>query len=124
MRAAVPDRSRVAHGRWAEDLVARRYERDGWRVLDRRWRVRGGELDLVVARGPLVAFVEVKARRRASHGSPFEAVTATKQRRLRAAAAAWLARRRDAHGIGPAVRLRFDVAAVTGARVEVREAAF
>jgi hypothetical protein len=31
---------------------------------------------------------------------------------------------RDAHGIGPAVRLRFDVAAVTGARVEVREAAF
>jgi len=114
----------VAHGRWAEDLVARRYEREGWTVLDRRWRVRGGELDLVVLRGSVVAFVEVKARRRARHGSPFEAVTAAKRRHLRAAATIWLARRRAACGVGPAVRLRFDVAAVMGARVEVREGAF
>jgi putative endonuclease len=114
----------VARGRWAEDLVARHYERDGWRVLERRWRVRGGEIDLVVARGSVVAFVEVKARSRARHGSPFEAVTPLKQRRVRAAATQWLARRRAAHGIDRAVSLRFDVAAVVGARVEVREGAF
>ena len=110
--------SNVALGRWGEALVARRYEAAGYEVLDRNWRVRGGELDLVLARGDEIVFCEVKTRRSARFGAGFEAVDGRKQRFLRRTAAGWL----DAHGRRG--RLRFDVASVVGPRVEVIEAAF
>jgi putative endonuclease len=107
-----------------EDAVAAWYEAAGWRVVDRNWRCREGELDLVVMRGDMLVFCEVKTRASTRFGAPVEAVTATKQRRLRMLAARWLAdhdtRRRS---------LRFDVASVTrGAdaqlAVEVLEGVF
>jgi putative endonuclease len=97
-------------GNAGEDAVAAWYEAAGYRVLDRNWRCREGELDLVVARGDTLVFCEVKTRLSSRFGAPVEAVTATKQRRLRMLATRWLAehdvRRR---------RLRFDVASVTRA---------
>lgn len=50
-------------GRWAERLVGWWLQLHGWRILARRARVPGGEVDLVVRRGRTLAFVEVKARR-------------------------------------------------------------
>ena len=91
-----------------EDLVARWYRERGATVLDRNWRTRSGEIDLVVADGSTVAFCEVKTRRRHDFGSPFDAVTRAKQQRLRGLALAWL-RECDVR----AVAIRFDVAAVT-----------
>lgn len=91
-----------------EDAVAAWYEAAGYRVVDRNWRCRDGELDLVVMRGETLAFCEVKTRTSTRFGTPVEAVTPTKQRRLRVLAARWLAdhdTRRCA--------LRFDVASVT-----------
>jgi putative endonuclease len=93
-------------------------------VLDRNWRCRDGELDLVVARDGVVAFCEVKTRRGDTFGQPFEAVTVMKQRRLRGLAVRWL----DEHP-QRRVDLRFDVASVYARRgyaprVEVLEAAF
>ena len=58
------------------------YSNAGYALLDRNWRCREGELDLVVARDRAVVFCEVKTRRGAAFGAPFEAVTLTKQRRL------------------------------------------
>jgi putative endonuclease len=107
-----------------EDAVAAWYEAAGYRVVDRNWRCGEGELDLVVMRGDTLAFCEVKTRASMRFGAPVEAVTATKQRRLRMLAARWLAdhdtRRRA---------LRFDVASVTRAgdgqlTIEVLEGAF
>jgi putative endonuclease len=93
-----------------EDAVAAWYEAAGWRVVDRNWRCREGELDLVVMRDDTLVFCEVKTRASTRFGAPVEAVTPTKQRRLRMLAARWLAdhatRRRA---------LRFDVASVTRA---------
>ncbi len=91
-------------------------------MLDRNWRCPEGELDVVVGRDGTVVFCEVKARFDESYGSPFEAVTPLKQRRLRRSAAAWI----EARPPGQRPRdVRFDVAAVlAGVRVEVREAAF
>jgi putative endonuclease len=87
-------------------------------VLDRNWRSPSGELDLVACQGKVVVFCEVKTRASGRFGPPEAAVGWAKQRRLRVLATQWLAAH-DVHG-----SIRFDVAAVTGVRVEVFEAAF
>ena len=94
-------------GQAGEDAVARWYIAAGYTVLDRNWRVREGELDLVVRDASTIAFCEVKTRRGDGFGLPVEAVTARKQQRLRLLAGRWLA----AYD-GGAGSLRFDVASV------------
>jgi putative endonuclease len=92
-------------------------------VLDRNWRCRQGELDLVLRLGRTVVFCEVKTRSGSGFGRPAEAVSLTKQARIRRLAARWLADHRDRLGARPAV-LRFDVAAILGNQLEILEAAF
>jgi putative endonuclease len=119
-----PD-TRRALGAAGEDAVARWYTAAGYQLLDRNWRCREGELDLVLAAPGSVVFCEVKTRRGTGFGTPAEAVTATKQRRLRTLAARWLA----AHPHARARELRFDVASVLALRgeapvIDVIEGAF
>jgi putative endonuclease len=107
-----------------EDAVAAWYEAAGYRLIDRNWRCRQGELDVVVTRGDTLVFCEVKTRASTRFGDPVDAVTATKQRRLRMLAAQWLAE----HGTRRHT-LRFDVASVMRGpdgqlAVEVLEDAF
>lgn len=113
------DRRRQQLGAAGEALAARWYEGEGYEVLARNWRCREGELDLVLGRGPLVVFCEVKTRRTAAYGVPAEAVTIAKQRRIRVLATRWL-RESGVH----AQTLRFDVAAVLAGELQVIEAAF
>jgi putative endonuclease len=112
-RQVHPQRSdpRRALGASGEAIVARWYEADGYEVVDRNWRCRDGELDLVLAAPGVVVFCEVKTRRGAAYGAPFEAVTAAKQRRIRRLAVRWLADH-DAR----ARTIRFDVASVVHER--------
>jgi putative endonuclease len=105
--AGTDPRRRV--GADGEAAVAQWYQAAGYEVLDRNWRVRDGELDLVVALAGTIVFCEVKTRRSVRFGLPVEAVTARKQQRLRLLATRWL------DGRGDTVRrraLRFDVASV------------
>ena len=111
--------ARRALGAAGEEQAAAWYVARGYAVLDRNWRCREGELDLVVRRGREVVFVEVKTRRTDRFGIPAEAVTRDKQRRLRTLASRYLATR-DAR----AGRLRFDVVSILAGRLEVIEAAF
>jgi putative endonuclease len=107
--------ARPALGRAGEDLAAAFYLRNGFKVLDRNYRCQGGEIDLVVRRGSLVVFCEVKARSRTAHGVPAEAVDGRKQARLRRLAGHWLAERR------PNARdIRFDVIAVEASSTNLR----
>lgn len=112
-------RARQILGAAGEDLAAAWYEGRGYQVVARNWRCRQGELDLVVRSSGLVVFCEVKSRSSPAFGTPFEAVTVDKQRRIRRLAAAWLAQ-----SSGTASEIRFDVAGVVDGRVEVIEAAF
>jgi putative endonuclease len=111
------DLARVALGNWGERRVASHYQRLGYEVLDRNWRCRHGEMDLVLRCGDVIVFCEVKTRRTDAYGSGFWAVDRRKQARLRRVATEWL--RCSALG---GHKIRCDVAAVTGVRVEVREA--
>ncbi len=121
-------RSAHALGARGELAVARWYEAAGYRVLARNWSCAGGELDLVVAAPGhrIVIFCEVKTRSSARHGSPFEAVTPAKRRRIRQLAALWLAQQPP--GAPRYGEVRFDVAAVRtrpggSLEIEVAEAA-
>ena len=97
-----------ALGKTGEDLACEELRRRGYAILDRRYRTRGGELDIVARDGTTLVFIEVKTRISQRFGSPLEAITPAKCRQVAAMAADYLVRRR------PAVRAcRFDVVAVT-----------
>lgn len=119
---APPAGQRGRLGRSGEEVVARWYQANGYQVLARNWRCREGEIDVIVGRPGQVVFCEVKTRSSSAFGSPLEAVTPAKQRRLRRLALRWL--QENPVGAGPSRSLRFDVASVLGGMVEVIEAAF
>ena len=124
----MPADARRALGAAGERAVAEWYVDAGYEIVDRNWRCREGELDLVVARGDEIVFCEVKTRRGVAFGAPVEAVTVTKQRRLRVLAIRWLGEHPDRRTRG-AGTLRFDVASVLAVRgtapvIDVIEAAF
>jgi len=77
-------------GAHAEAIAAAQLSANGYRILDRKFTIRGGEIDIVAARDDVVAFVEVKAR--ATHAQAAEAISQTKRRRLARAAGVWLNR--------------------------------
>ena len=84
--------------------------RRGYRILERNYRTRWGELDIVAFDGVTIAFVEVKTRRAASGRTPFESVHSRKRDQVRRMAASWLSAR---PGRPFARVLRFDAIAVT-----------
>ncbi len=83
-------------GTAGEAAAAAYLERQGLTVLERNFRVRGGELDLICRAADVIVFVEVRLRNhkanRESYGSAATSITATKQRRLILAAQHWLTR--------------------------------
>ena len=91
----------------------------GWFVIAHRWRVGRIEVDLIVRRGKLVAFVEVKTRRGDAFGSPFEAVTGPKQREIVKVARAWM----DRFGTSDDI-YRFDCIAIQNNKLTHLEDAF
>jgi putative endonuclease len=107
-------------GARGEEAVASWYEARGYEVLNRNWRCREGELDLVVRDGRKFVFCEVKTRTTDAFGAPVEAVNRTKQMRVRRLAARWL---EDEAPVRPR-EIRFDVASVLGGTIEVVEGAF
>jgi putative endonuclease len=95
-----------AESRAAAYLIAK-----GYRIVARRWRSTVGEVDIVARRRQVLVFVEVKARDRLDDAA--ESVTKRQQRRIAAAAAAWLAEHPD----DVASDIRFDVVLVAPGRL-------
>ena len=106
-------------GRMAEAQVARDYERRGCRLLENRWRGKGGEIDLIFGQGELIVFVEVKKAR--STDAAINSLRPAQMRRIHAAATEYLA----SAPRGQLSDVRFDLATLdaTG-RVEIIENAF
>jgi len=105
-------------GRRGEAFAADMLRRRGWRILSRNYRLGHKEIDLVVRKGGVVAFVEVKTRAGYGFGDPLEAITRAKRSEIEKVARAWI----SSHG-RPGDRYRFDAVAVIwapGGRPEVR----
>jgi putative endonuclease len=113
-------RNTSAAGRAAERRALWHYRLRGYRVLGTNVWIGGNELDLVLRRGRLLVFCEVKAKAGERYGDPFEMVTEEKQRRLRRAAEAWLAAHPELAELVPS----FDVVAFRGGRLERLRQAF
>ena len=90
-----------------EAAAARCLRKKGMKVLVQRYRCKFGEIDLVARDGDTLVFVEVKTRRSAEHGAPFEAVTSEKQRHISRVALDYLRRLGN-----PEIPVRFDIVEV------------
>jgi putative endonuclease len=86
-------RAKDALGRRGEDAAVQYLMARGWHILERNWRCPEGELDIVARDGADLVVCEVKTRSSTTFGTPAEAVTPAKFRRLRRLAMAWLVAR-------------------------------
>jgi len=105
-----------------EDLALRYLARKGYETLERNYRTRHGEIDLIVRSEEILVFVEVKLRRGLEYGDPLEAVTPRKQARIRLIAEQYLAERGEDF-IASFDEVRFDVVGILllgSGRPEVR----
>ncbi len=101
------DGGHIRLGRRGEEAAGRYLVSVGYRILERRYRTRAGEIDFIAEEGDTLVFVEVKTRSSLSFGRPAEAVDARKRSRIACAASLYLARRAAADR-----SCRFDVVEV------------
>ena len=112
--ASRPPDQRRQRGTLGEHRAARELERRGYAIVERNFRCRAGELDIVAMHGDVLVFVEVRCRRDALRGSGVEAVGHRKRAQVTRLAEIYLTMR----GLRPA-RCRFDIVGITGDRVDV-----
>ena len=98
---------RQSLGKRGEDLACEELEKRGYTIVDRRFRTRCGEIDIVARDAGVLVFVEVKTRSGGTFGTPFESVTWKKRQQLSRMAASYVCLKRIAD-----VPCRFDVVAI------------
>lgn len=105
-------------GKAAEDTAAAYLYERGLHLVERNWRCRGGEIDLIMREGKVLVFVEVRARKNARFGGAAASITTSKQARLIHAAQLYLT---QLSGPPPC---RFDAVLLQGAYIEWIKDAF
>ncbi|MGN0161217.1 MAG: YraN family protein [Lachnospiraceae bacterium] len=102
-----------------ESIAANYLEKQGYTILERNYRCKLGEIDLIGMDGSYYVFIEVKFRKDASFGEPFEAVDVKKQKRIRKACSWYLMEKRLVD-----VPVRFDVVGILGEDITLLKNAF
>ncbi|MGN0390734.1 MAG: YraN family protein [Wujia sp.] len=108
-------------GAQKETLAAKYLEEKGYFIIEKNYRVRQGEIDLVARDGACIVFVEVKYRTDEGCGSALEAVTLQKQKQICKTAYFYLNQKKISPDNTP---IRFDVVGITGHKIEHIENAF
>ena len=114
-----PPTSTHALGRRGEDRAVAYLRTHGYRIVERNFRCKLGELDVIAREGDALVFVEVRTRSSGGRGGALEMIDATKQRQVARVASYYLARRRL-----ESATCRFDVVGITGERIELIRDAF
>ena len=106
----LPPEARRAQGDAAEERACRHLDRSGFTIMERNFRTRGGEIDVVARKGDVLVFVEVRSLEVPGFGTPEESVTPAKRRRIVGAARQYLSK------VPPSSwsEARFDVIAIEG----------
>ncbi len=99
-------KSRLELGALGEEAASQYIRRRGYRILERNYRNRTGEIDIIAQDGQVIVFIEVKTRSSDEYGLPVDAVTKTKQSRLIRSASYYLKRR------SAPLECRFDVVSI------------
>lgn len=94
-------------GMKGEQLAAQFLKQEGYRILERNYRTRYGEIDIICSKKGVLAFVEVKSRRSYRYGSAEEAITPAKIKHIQQVALSYLSRAHEHFD-----EIRFDVIAV------------
>lgn len=103
-----------------ETLAAKYLEQQGYKIIEKNFRCRQGEIDLIAREGPYLVFIEVKYRKNASMGTAIEAVNTKKQNVIRKVASYYLV----SNHLSQQTPCRFDVIGITGEQIELIKNAF
>ncbi len=106
----LPPEARRAQGDAAEERACHHLVRSGFTIVERNYRTKGGEIDIVARKGDVLVFVEVRSLDVSGFGTPEESVTPAKRRRIVGAARQYLSK------VQPSSwrEARFDVIAIEG----------
>jgi putative endonuclease len=113
------DETTIVVGAFAEDAATTALRAAGYHVVERNYRCKSGELDIVARDGDVLVFVEVRSRNDPEHGNAAQMVGRAKQRQVVRVAAHYLHHRQPVFD-----ECRFDVVAITGGTVELYKDAF
>ena len=97
-------------GAWAEEIAWQHIQQHGWKLVERNFFCKGGELDIIVRKGDVLAFVEVKYRKRQTMGGALASLSSAKQRHLIHSAKVFLQR----YPLLSNLDCRFDLIAISG----------
>jgi len=109
---------RAVSGQYGEERACAYLRRQGYAIIERNWRSRFGEVDIIARDGETLVFVEVKSRTGAGFGGPEAALTPQKRRRIVATARAYLSE------VRPELAVRFDLVALRPGRITLYRDAF
>jgi putative endonuclease len=107
--------TRCGLGQAGEEIVAAYLLARGWKIIERNWRCKIGELDIVALEGNTLVFIEVKTRIRQDSYHPFDAITSKKLRKLESLIQIWRNVRSRKLGV-ETLRYRLDLIGVTEGR--------
>lgn len=106
-------------GQAGEDVACRYLEKANYKILERNFRCRSGEIDIIALDGDYIVFIEVKYRKNNSYGYPREAVNYYKQRNISKVASYYLLTNNGFHR-----NCRFDVVEIIGKEIQLIPNAF
>ncbi|MBA4367950.1 MAG: YraN family protein [Desulfobacterium sp.] len=95
------------HGEKGESIAVEQLKKNGYKIIERNYRTKMGEIDIIAKDGDVIVFIEVKARQTTSYGNPKYAVTSTKQKKIARTAQVYL---KSTNQLDK--RARFDVVAI------------
>ncbi len=84
----------IEKGKYGENLASKYLELEGYRLIDRNYRNKIGEIDIICTKGDLLIFAEVKSRTSSKYGFPREAVGKKKQEKIRRISSLYLIKRK------------------------------
>ena len=107
-------------GKEKEELAAAFLTERGYRILEKNFRCRAAEIDLIARDDKILSFIEVKYRSSSKFGDPLEAVGALKQRKIYEAALFYISKNR----VSSDTQMRFDVVSILGDEITLIKNAF